>query len=247
MNENIIKEILAEISKEEIAELNMFPPFKPSLRHRFAMRRIFALFEKKTRVAKSDPPKALTMQSRPPRLRKKLIILFAVIICAALFTGFVAIYHSKNFQGIVYPDNTRLFAVNTEGCPTTIEYEYYLPELPDGYEMVEQCSLSFIICTVYENKLSGQTLMFNQYVKNSFSPHYNTEYYTFEDVDINGHAGLCIDFSDDEHNSSIIIWDNGDYILELVGNLSKNDLAILAKSAKILRKQQKFENPGVPF
>lgn len=47
MNESYLKGILAEICEEEIAELNKFPPFKPSLRHRLAMKRIFALYEKK--------------------------------------------------------------------------------------------------------------------------------------------------------------------------------------------------------
>lgn len=97
MNESDFKGILAEICAEEIAELNKFPPFKPSLRHRLAMKRIFALYKEKTHITVSDPPMILTTQSKHLHLSKRLIILFAVIICAALLTGFMLVYFSKNF------------------------------------------------------------------------------------------------------------------------------------------------------
>lgn len=140
MNESCFKDILAEICEEEKAELNKFPPFKASLRHRLAMKRIFRMFEKKTHVTAIDPPKTLAPKSKHFRLSAKHIILFAAIIFLMLFTGFVSIYSiyfSKNFYGTVYNDNTRLFDVNTENCPATIEYECYLPELPEGFEMVK--------------------------------------------------------------------------------------------------------------
>lgn len=234
MNESYLKGILAEICEEEIAELNKFPPFKPSLRHRLAMKRIFALYEKKTHITASNSPIISTSQSKHLHLSKRLIILFAVILCAALLTGFMLIYFSKNFHGTVYYDNTQLFAVNTENCPVTIEYEYCLSNLPDGFEMVEHDSLSFDVYTLYENKLSGHFIALSQCTKNNFSPRYNTEYHNFEEIEINGHSGVCLDLSNDECDGSIVIWDNGDYILEISGDLSKSSLINLAKSAKVL-------------
>lgn len=235
MNESYLKGILAEICEEEIAELNKFPPFKPSMRHRFAMKRIFSLFKNNTRKTKSEVPKSsLPLQHNSLRLSKRLIILIAVIICAALLTGFMLVYFSKNFHGTVYNDNTQLFAINTENCPITIEYEYYLSNLPDGFEMVEHDSLSFYVYTLYENTSSGQVITFSQYTKEKFTPHYNTEHDNFEEIEINGHNGVCLDFSDDERFRAVVIWDNGDYILEIIGDLSKNRLINLAKSAKVL-------------
>lgn len=231
MNESYFKDILAEICEEEKAELNKFPPFKPSLRHRLAMKRIFRMFEKITHATASDPPMVLTSQSKHLHLTKRLIIIFIVIICAIIFTGFVSIYFSKNFYGTVYNDNTYLFAANKENCPTTIEYEYYLPELPEGFEMVEHDdSMSFYVYTLYENGLSGQIITLTQFTKEAFDVHYNTEHHDFGEIEINGHSGLCLDFSD----GSILIWDNGDYILELDGNLSKNELIFLAENTKVL-------------
>lgn len=234
MNENDLKDVLAEICEEEKAELNKFPPFKPSLRHRLAMKRIFCMFEKKTHVPASDPPKAPVPESKHFRLSAKHIILFAAIIFLMLFTGFVIIYFSKNFYGTVYNDNTHLFAVDKENCPATIEYEYYLPELPDGFEMVKHDdSLSFYVYTLYENKF-GQVITLTQSTKEMFDAHYSTERHDFEEIEINGHGGLCMDLSDNEHFGAIVVWDNGDYILELYGNLSKNELIFLAENAEFL-------------
>ncbi|MCM1062205.1 MAG: DUF4367 domain-containing protein [Eubacterium sp.] len=234
MNESDFKDILAEICEEEIAELNKLSPFKPSLHHRLAMKRIFALYEKKTHVTAINSPMFLTSQSKHLRLSKRLMIIFAVIICAALLTGFMLVYFSKNFYGTVYNDNTQLFAVNTENCPITIEYEYYISDLPDGFEMVEHDTSSFDVYTLYENTSTGQCITFSQYVKQKFSPHYNTEHHDLVSVEINGDEGLCIDFSDNKHNMVILVWDNGDYILEIDGDLSKNSAVNLAKSTEIL-------------
>lgn len=235
MNENDFKEILAEICDEEIAELNKIPPFKPSLRHRLAMKRIFAAFEKNLRKAETVPEPILTMQNTHKSLSTRLMIIIAAIVCAALLTGAVTVYFSKSFHGTVFPDNTQLFAVDTENCLTTIEYRYYLPKLPEGFELVEYSPTRTDVYSRYENELLGQDIRISQYTKDSFFPHYNTEYHDFEEIEINGHNGLCLDFSDSEHYSSLIVWDNEDYILEISGDISKNDAIILAKSTEIFK------------
>jgi len=238
MNESYFKDVLAEICEEEIAELNKFPPFKPSLHHRFAMKRIFASFEKNTRKPANVPASNLALLSTHLHLGRRLLILFALIACAALLTGFMTVYFYKNFHGTVYTDNTHLSAINTENCLALIEYEYHISDLPDGYEMVEHDSSSFDVYTLYENADSGQVITLSQYTKNGYKPHYNTENRDLEKVMINGHEGLCIDFSDDEHDSSIVIWDNDDYVLQLSGELDKNTLLVLAKSVKVLKNRK---------
>ena len=232
MNENILIDILAEVCDEEIAELNKFPLFKPSLRHRYAMMCIFSSFEKRLSQTNGKQPRASFAHRRPSRLSTRLVILIAVIICAALLTGAILVFISNNFHGTVNEDNTRLFAINTKNCPTTIEYEYYLPDLPEGFELVEHDSLSYKVYYLFENELSGQTIMLSQYTKEKYSRHYNTEDYNFEEIEINNHKGIYIYFS--ESFRSIVIWDSKDYILELDGNLPKNEIIDLAKTAKIL-------------
>lgn len=234
MNENILKEVLAEICEEEIAELNKFPPFKPSLRHRYAMMCIFSSFEKRLRQTNGKQPQASAAHRRPSRLSTRLVILIAIIVCAALLTGAILVYVSKSFHGPINEDNTQLFPINTENCPTTIEYEYYLPDLPEGFEMVNQDISSYRIYNLYENTVTGQVITFSQYTKKIYKKHYNTEDHDFDEIEINGHEGIFIYFREIENARSLVIWDNDDYIFELEGDLPKNNLLNLAKSAKKL-------------
>lgn len=236
MNESILIDILAEICDEEIAELNKFPPFKPSLRHRYAMMCIFSSFEKRSRQTNDKQLRASSSHRRPSRLSTRLVILIAVIVCAALLTGAILVYVSKSFHGTVHEDNTQLFAINMENCPETIEYEYYLPVLPEGFEMVEQDLSVHKVYTPYENKQSGQVITLTQCVKKYYKFNYNTENFFFEEIEINGYKGLFINFDGNEYAHTIVVWDNDDYILELVGDLPKNAILELAKSTKILEK-----------
>ncbi len=236
MNEKDFKAILAEVCEEEISELNKFPPFKPSLRHKLAMKRIFTSFERNSRKAAVSSSPISISHGKRLNLKQRMIVTIAVIICAAFLTGFIVVYISSSFRGTVYRDNTQLFAVNTENGLPTIEYKYYLPELPDGFEIVEQFSSQSDVYTLYKNEVSGQVISLYQHIKTGFAPHYNTEHHDLEEAEINGHGGLCIDFSDDEHDSCIVIWDNDDYILQLSGDLDKESLLTLAKNTKILEK-----------
>lgn len=42
-------------------------------------------------------------------------------------------------------------------------------------------------------------------------------------------------YSSQDYNYTNIVWDNGDYILELYGETSKNELYDLAKTAKVYK------------
>ena len=44
-----------------------------------------------------------------------------------------------------------------------------------------------------------------------------------------------MDYANSKHDGCEIIWDNGDYILEIVPNFSKDKALDLAESAKILK------------
>ena len=63
---------------------------------------------------------------------------------------------------------------------------------------------------------------------------YRTEDYGLEDIKINDHNGVCLNLSDKERFGARVVWDNDDYILEIDGNLPKDGLLELAKSAKVL-------------
>ena len=204
----------------DVAEVSL-PKF--SLKHRIAMRRIFREFADNV-YKKASTDNVVYVPSKPRNFRKRLIIVAIIIIGMAILTGFVIMFFSDGFKGTVYHDNTHLFAVNTEGCPTTIEKEYELSVLPEGYEL----SKSTLGHTFSEKIYCGednQELTFIQYVKTGFNPHINTEGYELVDITVNGYNAVYIDFN----NSNItILWDSSDYILEISGGLNKNRMLELA-------------------
>ena len=159
------------------------------------------------------------------------------IFCGAALAGYAVMYFvSNSFRGKVNNDNTELFVINTENCPSTIEDIYYLSDLSDNFEVLSTNSTPFSEYISYQNKATGQTFSFNQWVKAVFgSSHYNTEGQDFEEININGHYGVCLYFDLQSYIYAGVVWDSEDYILELSGDLTKKELIDLAKTAKVFK------------
>ncbi|MGN0684313.1 MAG: DUF4367 domain-containing protein [Oscillospiraceae bacterium] len=155
-------------------------------------------------------------------------------IFAALAGCTVAYFISQSFRGDVHKEFTRIFPIETANCPPTIEEKYYLPELPEGFEVLETVSTANFVGIIYNNLSTGETITLRQFVKTDFSPiYYNTEKCDFQEIDINGHSALLMDYSSIGEKYSGVLWDNGDYAIELFGNLPKNEIIDLAKTAKV--------------
>ena len=83
MNESVFKEILGESLRREFAEFDNVPEHKFSLRHRIAMKKVFARYEKNTRV-----PIELSAATLPHySLKQCVIFALMVIILMTLLTG----------------------------------------------------------------------------------------------------------------------------------------------------------------
>lgn len=237
MNEAVFKQILEEIMEEELAEFDNVPAWKPSLKHRLAMRRIFARYERNVRRLKKErvvqPEPAIRRPLTFRRLGKRLTVVLIVIFLAVLTGCAVAVFISKSFHGVVYKDNTHLFAVDIENSPAKIEYKYALASIPEGFEMTETDATPFDCYTRYKNKQTGQGITLRQWVKAKFDPHYNTEHHQLEDITVNGREGMCIDFSGEAFSHTVVVWDNGDYIIEISADLDKVDTINLSKINKL--------------
>lgn len=234
MSESVLKSILEESARLEWVKYENAQEHVFSKKHERKMKHVFKLFER------NDCKLKPYIGSRPHYhfrfTKRNIIVLLAVIFLAALAGCGVTYFTSKNFYGKVNADNTELFVINTENCPSTIEDKYYLPCLPDGYEVLGTDSTPFYEWISYENPATEQTLTFCQFAKVSFdSTHYDTENQKFQEININGHSGLCLDYSSQGYNYAVIVWDNGDYILELYGETSKNELYDLAKTSKVYK------------
>ncbi|MGN0682581.1 MAG: hypothetical protein ACI4JY_02800, partial [Oscillospiraceae bacterium] len=158
------------------------PEHRFSHRHNRRMKRIFKLYERNVRKTCADNrPKA----QRPKRLTLKYaVVLAALIFLAALAGCTVAYFTSQDFRGEVHKEYTRIFPTNTENCPTAIEEKYYLPELPEGFEVYEAEQTSFNVYISYMNYSNRETIIFRQFVKPEFpTMHLNTEQCDFQEVD----------------------------------------------------------------
>ena len=99
MNETLFKEILGEFVKRNYAEFDNAPEHKFSLKHRIAMKRIFARYDKNTR---KNPyiTTELSVQTMPRyRLKQKIIIALVIVILMTLLTGwFIPLYRVSQAQ-----------------------------------------------------------------------------------------------------------------------------------------------------
>lgn len=241
MNENILKDILLEVHKIECGVSDDLPDFTPSLRHRLAMKRIFARFDRNMRklknTASAKEPPIIGHRTRRYSIKQRLLIATLIIILLTFLVGCVnAIvkFVSERFNGTVYEDNTQLFAINLENCPQTIEHQYVLTSsIPDGFELIEAVSSTTNVSTIYLNSSTGQVITLNQWVKTHFSPHYNTEKNIIEEININGINVLFIDLSRDKRNNTVLIWDNEDYIIEISADLDKDHAMNLLNITKV--------------
>ena len=231
MNESAFKEVLRDALKYWLAEFDDAPEHKFSLKHRLAMKRIFAKFDRNVRKLKNETMagNAVTVEYKPRlNIRQRIFFIMIVIILMTFLVGWVVVFVSDKFHGTVYSDNTQLNAVDVKNCPKTIEYKYVIALVPDGFEMIETDSTPNEAYTLYMNSATEQTITLRQWVKEEFQPHYNTVDHHFEEITVNGKTGLYIDFSDEKYSQSLLVWDNEDYILEIVANLDKNEALNLA-------------------
>ncbi len=217
MNDYTLADVFETVYRQEFSEFDNPPKHFFSHRHRKAMKEI--LYPQTTSMFAAD---------RNIPLKKRVIIALLVILLSALgITAAAAI--SRGFTRKEHRDNTELFAANAENAPKTIENVYYLPEIPEGYELHETVSDNRSVFTSYMNLNTNRCMVLFQSVKEGHRSSADNEHHLLEEVEINGHYGLYLGNCD----SGSIFWDNGDYILELSGDFNKDELLNLAKSAKL--------------
>ena len=210
---------------EEIA----LPKF--SAKHNRKMKKAFDIFAKNRVSAHNQPMTMVT--KRPLSIRKQILIAAIIIVFLAFITGCVIAFISSSFRGTVYNDNTYLFAFDIGDSPTVIEEEYTLSVVPEGYELYDVSSGSINRFTTYKN-ISNQELVFEQTVKTEYNSHINTEGFIIQETFINGCDAVCIEYEKAGGINALVVWNSDEYILELYGNFSKEELVDLANSNEII-------------
>lgn len=230
MNEITLDEILVAAHDAEFSRYDNAPEHIFSPGHNRRMKHIFKIYEKRTAPFRKNVANINNSRTHWVWNRKTVIAMLIVIILAALAGCAVAVYCLGGFRTEPHSDNTQLFPINLEGCPQHIEEKYYLPQIPEGFELFDSSNSSISVVTIYINNETKQTITLRQTVKRVFTAHYDNENSILEEIVINDHQGLGLQGKE----SYIAAWDNGDYILEVGCDLPKSEVIILAESAKIL-------------
>lgn len=235
MSEDILRGLLMEMTESDFAEFNDPPEWKSSLKHRIAMKHIFARYERNVRILRESKSGIVPAVNRyKPRhgLKKRLVIAILIVVLMTLLVGWINVFFSEKFQGRVYRESTLIKAVDTENCPQTIEHPYTLDYVPVGFELIDFTGDSYMWYTYYMEPETKRSLTIRQNVKSTYTTHFNTERHRLEEVEIKNTTGLFMDASVDNITYSGITWDNGDYIIDIMGHFTKDELLHLVEINK---------------
>lgn len=178
MSDFTVKDILLEMCAEEASEYMRIraPLHRFSRRHRKATREILQP------RAQARPTTDDSYSKHIPFKRRILIAMLAIIPAAVGVTAGAAMING--FYQDKHHDYTALHTANAENCPKTIENVYYLPEIPEGYELGEVVSDDWSVRTTYINRSTNINFTFQQRVKDGYKWQFNTEKQDFEEPDI---------------------------------------------------------------
>lgn len=199
-----------------------------SARHKRKMKRIFEIFDR-NKVMYCSTSEA----QRSFSMRKRILIAVMIVVFLAVAAGCVAVFVTNSFRGTVHSDNTHLFAFDEEGCPSVIEREYELSVIPEGYELYKLVRARTSISAEYRNA-DDRSLTFEQTVKQRYASHVNTGRSALQETSINGCDAVCVEYKREPDTESLVIWNNDEYILQLHGTFTKDELIDLANSNEII-------------
>ena len=219
MGDYTLAEVFDAVYRQEFSEFDDPPGHFFSLRHRRAMKQIFYPRNALTSAAKRKLP-----------LKKRVIIVLLVILLSVLGIAAGAEI-CKSFAFEEHNSHRYLFAVNDKNAPAEIVTLYRLPAVPDGFEVFYENSDPYNAFIDYYDYSEHRSLCFLQNVKNGFNINLDNELGYLEEMKINGCPAYFLSFYDE---SGVIVWDNGDYILEVAGEFSKDELIAFAESVEII-------------
>lgn len=163
--------------------------------------------------------------------RRVACIIVAIVAIAASTLSVKAVREAIfNFITRTFSDHTVVtFESGTaEGCPETIEEEYYISDLPEGFERVDYSKIDTSVVSFYFN--NDDYIIFSQYAKKYYKTNYDNEQTTLTtNYSTESQDYLVFESNED----ATFIWDNGSYILSIQSNLDKNTIQELCESTKI--------------
>ena len=170
-------------------------------------------------TAKISPPKIKCRHS----IKRKVII--ALIAAALIGTITVAAYGPARrlFMNIFF-DHTEITPAEDNSAvdmhKATIEKKYSIT-VPDGFVLDEDSIVDTDTIVIHKYVNNDKTLIFNQEVKSAFKVSVDNEQSMLATkTDKYGNEYLIYNYN----GSITIIWDNGEYIFELSGQISEAEI-----------------------
>ena len=160
---------------------------------------------------------------------------FAVAIVSVLL--YVSVFRAEADRGQIFDfvlsSNSGSMSVtvskgSADGYPKSIEEEYYISELPEGFERSDKIRTDTCVKTTYSK--GSEMITLTQYTKRGFEQNYGDEdsqYIVSNDTDKAMYLMIL------EETRTTMLWDNGKYILEIISNSDKDSALDLCRSTKI--------------
>ena len=165
--------------------------------------------------------------------RRAACIIVAVIVMSVSSLSATGAYKTiYNFIVNTFSDHDEISYINdSDSYPETIEEEYVISNIPEGFELIEHHENENMVASVYLNE--DKYIIFEQTVKYGFTLSHDNEYSTTENyTDENGQEYI-IRITDSV--DIFVLWDNGDYFFRISGNLDKESALNMCKSVTVKR------------
>lgn len=163
--------------------------------------------------------------------RRAACIIIAIIILSVSSLSVGAVREAiHDFIMNIFGNHTTV-SVNSDSerdYPTTIEEEYEISNLPDGFELSDYNRDKGTLFSAYFNE--DKYIFFEQFVHDSYSGYFDNEHSEIEYYDDESGQEYLIQNTGHDY---CISWDNGNYILQIISNLDKNDILSLCESTKL--------------
>ena len=217
--ESIVDSYFAELMSSDDSVLN---DYTPSIKYLNQKEVIFRSFDR-SKIKLSI------------HLRRKAIIALIAAVMIGTIAAF-AITPSRRYILSFFPDHTDVTVSVTDseadGHKTKIERKYSIT-VPEGYSLDSSSSVETdeMICCTYYNSDHSKTILFDQMVLSQFNISIDNESIAFvSKIDKNGQEILVHNYDD---RSVLIIWDDGEYVFRLSGEMSEAELMEIYYSVNV--------------
>lgn len=164
---------------------------------------------------------------------RQFITILAAMVIAASFIALTAFGIKGVLKGLFmnnFDTHTNVKITDSDSSPGLIE-DIYTFDVPEGFELKFETGDVINEKEIYKREYRNDDdyIYFSQFVKTAYNDNINTEENAVEYININGREGYAIELNESD---CTIIWDHGDYIMEVITNTGKNAAIEIADSVR---------------